>query len=329
MKKMSLLVLLMAVPFFVFASGASESDGQEKTVLKFGHLANEEHTWHLAALRFKEIVESESKGLIEVQVYPNEQLGKEIDLLNGIQAGVVDMTITGESMQNFNAPYTAMLGLPYLISDSAHLQTVMNGAPGQKIADQIQERLGFYPLAYFERGPRNLTSNRPINTPADLNGMILRVPNVPLFVSYWTAAGAKPTPMAFSEVFTGLQQGTVEGQENPLSLIYSANFYEVQDYVNLTEHVIGWIYVVIGEKKLRSLSADMQEIVINAGKEMQRYEHELFLKDEQELVQILQDRGMTFNPVDKAAFEQVATEVIFDALTPEQQDIYNEIIGLK
>lgn len=312
----------------VFARGASNADS-EKIVLKFGHLANEQHTWHLAALRFKEIVENGSNGKIEVQVFPNEQLGNEIELLNGIQAGVVDMTITGESMQNFNAPLTGMLAIPFLIKDSEHLERVVSGSPGQKIDEQIRQRLGFYPLAYFERGARNLTTNRPISTPSDLRGLILRVPNVPLFVTYWQAAGAKPTPMAFSEVFTGLQQGTVQGQENPLSLIYSANFFEVQQYVNLTEHVKGWIYVVIGEQKLRSFPDDLQRLVLDAGKEMQRYEHELYLEDEKKLKQILVDKGMIFYEVDKEAFQAIADDVVYKALDADQKAVYDEIKKLQ
>lgn len=329
MKKISIIVAVVLLSTAGVLMIASCSGKKEKIVLKFGHLANEEHTWHKAAVKFKEIVEEKSKGKVEVQIYPSEQLGKEVELLNGIQAGTVDMTITGESMQNFNAPLTALLGVPYLVKDSAHLQRAMKGAPGQAISKQIEEGLGFYPLAYFERAPRNLTSNRPISSPSDLNGLILRVPSVPLFVTYWQNAGAKPTPMAFSEVFTSLQQGTIDGQENPLDLIYSANFFEVQDYVNETEHVIGWIYVVIGKKKLESMPEDLQKIIIDAGKEMQVYEHEMFLNNQKEFRQMLIDKGMKFNPVDKAAFQKVADDVIFDALTDEQKEVYKEIKALQ
>ena len=319
-------MFIYMISHLLFAGG--ENEREKSIILKFGHLANEQHSWHLAAVKFKETVEEKSNGRIEVQVYPNEQLGKEVELLNGIQAGVVDMTITGESMQNFNAPLTAMLGVPFLIKDSNHLTKVIKGEPGQKIAEQIQTNLGFYPLAYFQRGARNLTSNRPINSPDDLNGMILRVPNVPLFVNYWQAAGAKPTPMAFSEVFTGLQQGTIEGQENPLSLINSANFFEVQKYVNLTEHVISWIYVVISDKKLKSLPQDLQKIVIDAGKEMQRYENKLFQEDQQRLKQVLIDKGMNFNSVDKTPFQNIAKEVIYSSLDSEQKKLYDIISGM-
>ena len=122
-----------------------------------------------------------------------------------------------------------------------------DGDIGKTIERKILKRINLRPIGWFKRGPRHLTSNRPIVHPDDLKGMILRVPNVPIYVSVWKALGAKPTPMDFSEVFTSLQQGTIHGQENPFALIKSSSFYEVQDFCNLTGHVISWIYVIIGE----------------------------------------------------------------------------------
>jgi tripartite ATP-independent transporter DctP family solute receptor len=201
--------------------------------LKFGHLANEQNIWNKAALKFKELVETNSEGRIEVQVFPNEQLGSEMDVINSIQLGTADMTITGESLQNW-APKAAMMAVPYLFRDADHMRKAVEGDVGKQIEAQITERTGLVPLAWFERGPRELTSNRPIKTPDDLDGLRIRVPNVPLFVDTWEALGARPTPMAFSEVFTSLQQNTIEAQENPLSLIESASFNEVQQYVDMT-----------------------------------------------------------------------------------------------
>lgn len=220
--------------------------------LRFGHLANEQNIWHQAAEKFKEEVEANSDGQIEVRLYPSEQLGNEMDVINSIQLGTADMTITGESLQNW-APKAAMMAVPYAFRDSEHLHATVSGEIGADIEAQITERTNLVPLAWFERGPRELTSNRPIRNPDELDGLRLRVPNVPLFVDTWQALGARPTPMAFSEVFTALQQNTLEGQENPLSLIESASFNEVQDYVNMTGHVRSWIYVVIGRNQLEAM----------------------------------------------------------------------------
>lgn len=319
------LVVALLIPAAAFASGRQET-AQQTYTLRFGHLANEQNPWHLAALRFKEVVEERSNGRVRVQVFPSEQLGNEMDTVTGIQAGTAHMTITGESLQNW-APFAAMLGVPYAIRDLNHLDRVAQGPVGERITAQITEKVGLRPIAYFARGPRNLTSNRPIRTPADLNNMILRVPNVPLFVEVWRTLGANPTPMAFSEVFTALQQGTIDGQENPYSLIRSASFHEVQDYINLTEHVRGWIYVVIGEEVFQSMPADLQQIVLDAGREMQRYERELFMAEETRLEQELKDLGMTFVEVDKAAFQARAAEGVRRALDAEQFALYQQIVN--
>jgi len=295
--------------------------------LRFGHLANEQNIWHLAAERFKEEVEANSDGRIEVRLYPSEQLGAEMDVINSIQLGTADMTITGESLQNW-APKAAMMAVPYAFRDSEHLQAVVSGEIGAEIEAQITERANLVPLAWFERGPRELTSNRPIRHPDDLDGIRLRVPNVPLFVDTWQALGARPTPMAFSEVFTALQQGTIQAQENPLSLIESASFYEVQDYVNLTGHVRSWIYVVIGRNQLERMPEELQQVIFDAAAVMQAYQAELFEADQQRLEQALRERGMEFVEVDVAAFAEKARPAVEAALNDEQRALFDAIQNL-
>ncbi|WP_277809651.1 TRAP transporter substrate-binding protein [Chromohalobacter canadensis] len=295
--------------------------------LKFGHLANEENIWNKAAERFKKVVEEESDGRIDVQIFPNEQLGTEMEVINSIQLGTADMTITGESLQNW-APKAAMMAVPYAFRDSEHLRKAVEGDIGKQIEQQIEEKAGLVPIAWFERGPRELTSNRPIKKPSDLNGLRLRVPNVPLFVDTWQALGAKPTPMAFSEVFTSLQQGTIDAQENPLSLIESASFNEVQDYVNMTDHVRSWIYVVIGKNKLESMPEDLQEVVLDAAQQMQSYEAKLFSEDQKRLRNALEEAGMEFVEVDQKAFADEAEPAVKASLNDEQQKLYEAIQDL-
>ncbi|MGO1344488.1 C4-dicarboxylate ABC transporter [Chromohalobacter japonicus] len=295
--------------------------------LKFGHLANEENIWNKAAERFKKVVEEESDGRIDVQIFPNEQLGTEMEVINSIQLGTADMTITGESLQNW-APKAAMMAVPYAFRDSEHMRKAVEGDIGKQIEQQIEEKAGLVPIAWFERGPRELTSNQPIKKPSDLDGLRLRVPNVPLFVDTWQALGAKPTPMAFSEVFTSLQQGTIDGQENPLSLIESASFNEVQDYVNMTDHVRSWIYVVIGKNKLESMPEDLQEVVLDAAQQMQSYETKLFDEDQKRLRNALEEAGMEFVEVDQKAFADEAEPAVKASLNDEQQKLYEAIQDL-
>ena len=294
--------------------------------LKLGHLANEDNIWNKAAVKFGEELKSLTNGRIEVQVFPNESLGKEMDLINGMQLGTVDMTITGESLQNW-APMAALLAVPYAYKSIEHMDAVASGKIGDQIKAQIIEKAKIRPIAYFARGPRNLTTNRPIKSPADLNGLKMRVPNVPLFVDVWKALGAKPTPMAFSEVFTSLQNGTIDAQENPLALIKSASFFEVQKYVNKTEHVRSWIYLTISDITWAKLSGDDQKAVLEAAARAQKYERELFIIDDKNLVGELHAKGMTFVEVDGKAFAAKAKDAVLTNVKPEIRAIVEDLFN--
>jgi tripartite ATP-independent periplasmic transporter solute receptor, DctP family len=284
--------------------------------LKLGHLGNEENIWHKASLKFAEEVAALTEGRVAVEVYPNESLGKEMDLINGMQLGTADMTITGESLQNW-APMAALLAVPYAYASLEHMDEVAGGEIGDAIEAEIVQRAQIRPLAYFARGPRNLTSNRAITTPDDLAGLRMRVPNVPLFLAVWQALGASPTPMAFSEVFTSLQNGTIDGQENPLALIKSANFNEVQKFINKTEHVRSWIYLTISELSWNRLSDADKAAVQEAATRAQAYERELFVADEAALVTDLEGKGMTFVDVDTAAFAAKARDAVLANVSAE------------
>jgi TRAP-type transport system periplasmic protein len=308
----------------IFLTSCDSSKKPESYTLKFGHLASEDNTWHKAALKFKELVEQRAQGKITVKLYPNSQLGKEMEMINSIQLGTADMTISGESLQNW-APKAALVAMPYAFESSEEMRAAAGSAAGQEICQEITSKTGLVPLAWFERGPRHLTSNRPITSPSDLKGLKLRVPNVPVFVKVWEELGAKPTPMAFSEVFTSLQQSTIEAQENPLSLIDSASFSEVQKNVNLTAHVRSWIYVVIGEDKLNSMPKDLQDIVRQAAVEMQEYENKLFIAEEKQLRTKLEKAGMSFIASNQADFAEKARSAVMNALTEDQRDLLEKL----
>ncbi|WP_232834828.1 TRAP transporter substrate-binding protein [Pleomorphovibrio marinus] len=317
---------LIFLPIVFFASACEDTDkGKPEYMLRFGHLANRNHGWHKASLRFAEEVYRRSNGRLQVKVYPNEQLGKEMDVLTGILVGSADIMITGESLQSWSLPNSILCATPFAIRDSDHLKKVAGGPLGKEIENHILEIAGFRPIAWFERGARNLTANRPIKHPDELKGMILRVPAVSLYVKTWSHLGAKPTPMAFSEVFTALQQSTIHGQENPFALIRDAGLYEVQKYCMLTEHVKSWAYVVMSDKKYQMLPVDLQHVVMEAAEVMQAYEHELFLKQEEEDYQYLLDRGMEMVEVDREAFGAAAREAVRAAFNEEQMDLLNRI----
>lgn len=285
---------------------------------------NEHHTWFKAFEYFGKLVEERSGGRIRVEVYPSEQLAKESEAIRMIQAGIIEMTTTGAVLTNW-IEIANFCEMPFLIRNQVQKEELINGEIGEKIKLEIQERTGLRSIAYFQAGPRMLTTNRPVRHPDELDGLILRVPNVPSFITAWQALGAKPTPMAFSEVFTSLQQGTIEAQENPLALIHSGGFAEIQGYVNLTAHVDSWSYVVFGENQFQKFPPELRQVILDCAVKMQDYEHQLHIAEEQQIRQQLEQKGMEFIEVDRKAFSAAAQEALFQSLSPEMQTVYNQI----
>ena len=331
------------------ADGAVDTSNAKYTI-NIGHINAENDSWHLAALDFKEQVEKNSNGQIKVEVYPNSQLGPEVDMIQSIlQQGGCDITFTGESMQTYS-PDLGMIGMPYLIQSDEHMKAVLDGEVGKKL-EGLMEESGMKVLGYFTRGPRYITSNREIHSVADCQNLLIRTPQSPIYitsnkkiesladmknllirtpqspmtVAAFEATGAKPTPMALNEVFTSLQQGTIEAQENPMAFIESQSFYEVQKYLIKTAHLRSWVYIAMGKAQFDALPADLQQVVLDAGKHAQEYEHELFLKNETEFEKFLQEKGMTFIDVDTKEFADAMISGVLPTLTDSQKALYDEI----
>ena len=272
MRKIKWLSGILAVGLILGACGGSKEEskggdtGEQSVKWKFGHLADENHIWHKTAVEFADTVKEKTDGQVEIQIYPNNSLGGEVDTINAIQSGTADMVISGESMQNW-APKATMMAVPYAFRDLDHVKNVVEGELGAEIEEEIVEKVQLTPLYYHTRAPRNLTSNEPIKTPADLKGFSMRVPNVPLFLKVWEAAGAKPQVMDFNEVFTGLQQGVIDGQENPVDLIQSSGLNEVQDYLTLWNYSYDPLVLGMNKKLYDSMSDEDQELFTKLGKE--------------------------------------------------------------
>ncbi|MEO9661341.1 TRAP transporter substrate-binding protein [Maribacter dokdonensis] len=317
-------IVRLFLSFMIISLISCNYNDQEPYVLKASLLVNEDHSWHKAFIFFGERLKEKSNGRLVLETFPSEQLAKEVEAIRMIQAGVLDMTTTSSLLSNWTEIMT-FCELPFLLKTPDDVEILMQGPLGKRISKEMLEKTGLKPLGYFQAGVRQLTSNKPITHPDDLQGLILRVPNVPSFVSAWDALGAKTTPMAFSEVFTSLQQGTIDAQENPLALIKVSGFYEVQKYVNLTNHVVSWSYPVIGEKSFQKLPEDLKAIFLEASEEMITYHQQLFLENEKKIREELEAKGMVFVNVDNAAFIEKCGTTIYDTLSPEMQEIYNTV----
>lgn len=319
-------IVVASSVMFLLAGCQTQAQENDITHWKMTHISDASHLWHKTALEFSRNVEEKTDGKVQIEVFPNSQLGNEVDSINSIKFGATDLTITGETLEVWT-PNAILLAVPYAFEDEEHMRNVVEGDIGQTIENDIKEDVGLTPLFYMERAPRNLTSNVPISDPDDLRGFSMRVPNVPLFLDTWAEAGAKPQVINLNEVFTGLQQGVIAGQENPNDLIYSNGFYEVQDYLNVTEHVRSWIYVVVGNEQLEKLPEDQRLAVEEAALEAQEFARDLQEEEQEALSDLLKERGMTFNEnVDQEAFREAMLPALEENLGEEQYELYLEMV---
>lgn len=303
------------------ATGASASECGDAT-LRLGYIMAEGDPGDLGAKRFEEIVEEETDGAIDVVPQANGILGEEQELWEGHDIGSVEMSLTGVGPISFFTPEYAGVQMYYAIRDTDHLDEVFNGEIGDEIESALLEAKGGRILDWWHRGARHVTSNKPIRTPEDLSGFKIRTPEGETYLRAWEAFGASPTPMALGELFTALEQGVVDGQENPLELIATQSFDEVQSHANLTGHQVAPYLLSISEQTWQSLCADQQEIIQDAALEAGEYEKGLVADSEEKWKQELADRGMTIvEDVDVEAFREIAAET---AKTLEADGLWQE-----
>ena len=216
--------------------------------------------WNL----FKKIVEEKSNGEITVKIYPNNQLGSDRETSESVQLGNLHMSTPSSSILAPFAKELFVLDMFFLFKDRAQVYKVLDGPVGKQLLASL-EKSRFKGLGFMENGFRNLTnSKRPVRTPADISGLKIRVMENPLHIAAWKALGANPTPMAFTELFTAMQQGTVDGQENPLELINVNRFYEVQKYITMSGHVYTPYVVIMNKKFFDKLSPEHQKLIQEA-----------------------------------------------------------------
>ncbi|OZI74305.1 TRAP transporter substrate-binding protein [Bordetella genomosp. 12] len=247
-------------------------------------------------------LEAASQGKYKVQQFANSALGGEREVIEGLQIGTVDLAIvsTGATL-NF-VPETGVFDIPFLLRDLPHARAVMDSKIGQDMLAKFPDR-GIIALAWGEQGFRHLTNNiRPVKTPADAKGLKIRTTENPIHITAFRQIGILPTPMAWPEVATALQQGTIDGQENPLSVITSAKLSQTQKYLSLTGHVYGPALILMSANVYNGLSAEDKAKFNEAGKQAAQAMRAYVDNIEKTGVEQLKKEGMQANEVDRAAF---------------------------
>jgi len=306
-------------------SGSSNAGSKEKITLKLGHIQSESDLWHLGSLKFKEEVERLSDGTMTVEVYPNSTLGGDRDMVEGMQMGTVDFALVAGVLGNFE-PSIQLLELPYLFDNEEQYKSVIYSEIGQEIADRVLKASGVRILNWWDRGPRHVTSNKPIQTLEDIKGLKIRLPEIKAMEVTWKAMGAAPTTMAWSEVYTSLEQNVIEAQENPIPFIYGGRIHEVQKYLALTAHKYEYVTLSMSDLTWSKLTDEQREIIVQAANAATEYENQLVIEKTDEILETMKSEGLQVTQPNIEEFAAAARTAHEEFAKTVDIDLYNRII---
>lgn len=300
-----------------------------QTEIKFGHVGEPGSLFAASADEFARRANAKLGNKAKVVVFGSSQLGGDKELLQKLKLGTVDIALPSTVMSS-ESDLFGVFEMPYLVKDRAHMGRIEKEVFWSKLAPEAEKK-GLKVIGVWENGYRHITnSKRPINTPADLQGIKLRVPEGKWRVKMFQTYGANPSPMKFSEVFTALQTGVMDGQENPFTQIYSAKFQEVQKFISLTGHVYTPAYVTVGTKKWESLPADVRKILEDTAKETQAFVYDKAAKDDDDLLGKIKAAGVAVNTPNKDAFVAASKPVYeeFAKEVPGAKEVIDRAVAL-
>ncbi|MFC4409947.1 TRAP transporter substrate-binding protein [Chungangia koreensis] len=285
------------------------ADGGAVT-LKLAHTGSDTHQYQIGAAEFAKLVEEKSDGDIKIEIHGNATLGSEAEAIEQVIDGTLDMTVVAADSSLANTvPEMNLFGLPYIFEDREHVYSKLDGEPGQELLGLVDDA-NMKGLGFWEVGFRHLTNNKkPINVPEDVKGMKIRVQPAPVWEAHMNALGASATPVAFNELYSALDQGLVDGQENPISSIYSMKFYEVQKYIALTGHTYTPAVVIASQNAWDKLTDEQKSIIEEAVKETATYQRDYLAGKEEEIINELKGEGVEFTEPDREAFKEATKDV--------------------
>lgn len=338
MKKLSIFLMSTLMVFVLAACGGNESSGNadenesassgETKTIRAGIGLNDKHPQYKGLLKFKEIVEEKTDGAIKVETYHSGQLGDDRSMTEALQLGTQEVTVPSTApLANF-VPEFSVFDIPFLFPNEQVADKVLDGEVGQKILKKLESQ-DLVGLAYWENGFRNLTnSKRAVEGVEDFEGLKVRTMENDLHLDAFNALGANPTPMAFTELFTAMQQGTVDGQENPYATIYLQKFYEVQKHVSNTKHIYSPFVFLMSKKFYDGLTDEQQKIVKEAAVEAGKYERKLNREANAKYLKKLQEEGMTFTEIsdeERAKMKKAVQPVVDEYKGKIGEDIVEEV----
>jgi tripartite ATP-independent transporter DctP family solute receptor len=290
----------------VAASAVIVAPASAQTKLKWAHVYEVAEPYHINALWAADEIKKRTNGKYEIQVFPASQLGNENQINEGLGLGTLDMIYTGVAFAGSIHKPLAITNAPFILRDYNHWKAYRDSKLFSDIAKGYEDKTKHKIVALNYYGQRHVTANKPINKPEDMKGMKLRVPPAPLFLMFTKSVGANATPIAFAEVYLALQQGTVDGQENPLPTIMAKKFYEVQSHIILTGHITESLVTVVGNHVWAKLTPDERKIFEDVLKEAASKTSETIHASELTLADEFKKLGKTVIVPDREAFRKAA-----------------------
>lgn len=292
------------------AQAALAADHTLKVGWTTGDSANDPYA--IGAHAFKEEVERRSEGRIEVHLFPNRALGDEKAMLEGMRLGTVDLSVMSSAVNSSIVPEFALTDLPFLFANEKQARAVLDGPVGAALAGKVEDK-GLLVLSYMEGGFRNLVNNvRPINTPADMAGVKFRVIQSPIYIEMVESLGGNAVPMAWGEVFTAVQQGTIDGLEAPPSVIDQNKFGEIVKYLSMSNHTYSALEFMMSKRRFEALPEDLQAIVRDAATAAGATQRQRSYEIGQEVLAVLEKQGMAINTIDDLKPFQEAVAPIYE-----------------
>src|SRR3954465_1227450 len=307
--------LLAAAALTLVTLASSPAALAQPVELKFGHVGSPGSLFDLSSNEFARRVKEKTGGKGVIQIYGSSQLGDDTELLQKVKLGTVDFALPSTVMSSV-VPAYGLFEMPYLVKDREHMKRIDKEIIGPTL-NPIAEKAGYLVLATWENGFRQITNNQhPIKTPADLAGIKLRIPKGKWRLKMFQAYGASPSAMGLSEVFVALQTGVMDGEENPLTQIYTSKFQEVQKFLSMTDHVYTPAYLVVSPRKWSALPADVRKAVEEAARETQPFVYETGARMDKDLLGKIKEGGLKVNAAAKAAFQK-ASKPVYDEFAQE------------
>lgn len=319
------LLYFLGLLTFISAGPVGAADPQYK--FRLGHIVTAQNPIGQASTRLAEVAYDLSKGRIKVDVFDSAQLGGELDLVSQIRMGSLDLALIGSGMVASIEPTFSFTELPFIWKSYESARKVLDGPIGNKVLSMLEIK-GIKGLAWAEWGLRGILNNkRPIEKPDDLKGLKIRVIENPLYITSLRTFGANPVPMAWPEIYTAMQQGTIDGVDTNYVGFFDAKHYEVGKYLAVTDHMYTPVVVLMNLKTFKSLPRDLQQVMLKAGKAGGERARELAKKANDDAIEFMAGRGIIVTRPARKPFEDKAQEVYKRFAAQIGQDLINEVIA--